>query len=504
MLDSIKNIFRTKLKDEEETVSEAFDSIKTIFKTRLEDDKETKSEQIEMNPIQEPETKIVDIQSTLNYVSLYDEHFSDVRELITTYRDMAANFEVSEALDEIENEAVVVEDDESVTLNVDRLEMSQSIKDKISEEFQTILKLLNWNMDGHNLFRHWYIDGRMYQQKVMHKNIKLGLKKIIKLNPFNTIRMKNRETGEVYYQYNHTDKKTYIIPKDGVTFTPSGILNTTQNYFISELHKSIRPLNNYRLMWDSALIYYITRAPQKRAFYIDVGNSPSSKSEEKVKKIMQNFRQRISYDSNTGKIVQQKNSIPVNEDYYFAVRGDARGTRVDTLNGDTNLLDPEIMTMYKKQLYKSLTVPFSRVDDDPGTGLYNTGDTGETTRQEIKFAKMNQKRRKRFSVMFDDLLKTQLVSKKIIAIEEWDEIKHLIFYTWKNDSYFVMLKQQDQLKKQIETATEMTDYIGKYFSNEYVRKNVFKQTDQDIEQMDKEIQEEKSDDRYTVDEEGVE
>ena len=465
------------------------------WKTKIDDDKDQKTEQKPLIPEKEPETKVVDGGSHLEYISLYNTEFSNAQDLILTYRNMSMNYEISEALDEIENDAIVIENDESVGINTERTEMSEPIQKKISDEFKGILKILDWDAKGHQLFRQWFVDSRLYQQKVMNKNPKLGLEKVILLDPFKIKRIKKKETNEVYFQYIYNKEETYLIPDDGITFTTSGIVDCTNSFWISELHKSIRPLNNLRLIEDSALIYYITRAPQKRAFYIDVGNTSTKKAEEKVKKIMQKFRQRISYDSTSGKIVQQKRSIPVNEDYYLATRGDTRGTKIETLEGDTNLLDPEILGYFKKKLYKSLALPYARVDDDAGGATINFS-SNETSAQELKLAKQTQKRRKRFSYMFDDLLKTQLISKKIITIDEWDSIKKEIYYVWKNDSYYSMLKQQEILAKQIEVATELEPFIGKYFSQDYVRKYIFKQTEEDIKLQDEEIKKEKTDERY--------
>lgn len=470
---------------------------KLPFKTKVSLDTEEKNvEQKDLTPQKEPDTKIIDFSGSINYLSMYDDsNYSDKNQLMGTYREMAQNFEISEAIDEIENEAVVVENDESISINTDRLDYSDSIKEKINEEFKTILQLLKWNTEGFGLFRQWFIDGRIYLQKVMSKNLKNGIQKIVKLDSLKVDRYKKKDTGEIFYQYKYNEDKTYIIPQDGITYTNSGITDPSHNYYISELHKSMRPLNNHRLIDDSALIYYITRAPQKRAFYIDVGNTPTAKAEEKVRKMMQKLRQRISYDSTTGKVIQQKRSIPVNEDYYFAARGDTRGTRIESIEGDTSLLDPEIMNYYKKKLYKSLGVPFSRIDDDSGS-MIDFSNTSEMSRQELKFTKQTNKRRKRFSKTFDDLLKTQLIAKKIITNDEWDKIKHSIVYVWKSDSYIAMTKQQDILSKQLDLAIEMQPYVGLYYSHDYIMTEVFKFNDETKEAMRKEIEEEKNDSFY--------
>lgn len=476
-------------------------NIKMPWKTDIDDeDEKVKTEQKPLNPENEPETKIVDGGSSYDYISLYNTEFTSAKELILTYRNMASNFEIGEAIDEIENDAVVVEDDESISINTDRTKLSEVIQKKIRVEFDIILKLLDWDSMGSRLFRRWYVDSRLYQQKVMYANPKLGLEKIILLDPLKITRIKDKKTKEVYFQYVYNKEETYLFPEDGITYTTSSLTDPSHSFWISELHKSIRPLNNLRLIEDSALIYYITRAPSKRAFYIDVGNTSSKKAEEKVKQIMQKFRQRVSYDSTTGSMTHQKRSIPVNEDYYLATRGDTRGTKIEPIAGDTNLLDPEMLSYFKKKLYKSMGVPYARVDDDT-SGTTIDYSSNETTSQELKFAKQTQKRRKRFSSMFDDLLKTQLIAKKIISIDDWQKIKQEIYYVWKNDSYYSMLKQQEILSKQIELAENIDAFVGKYFSNEYVRKVIFSQSDDDIKREDEEIKSEKTDERYQVKEE---
>ena len=474
--------------------------IKLPWTTKIEEDPEKiKTEQQPLESIQEPETKVVDIHGTINFISLYDDSFSSAKELIQTYREMSTNFEVSEALDEIENDAIVFEDNECVSLDLDNTELSENIKKKIYEEFDYILELLDWNNEANNLFKQWYIDGRLYFQNVMKSNPKLGLEKLVKLDPLIIKRMKSKKDKKIYYEYDLKDdeknEQLKIIPGEGVNFIHSGILDSTHSYYISELHKSIRPLNNLRLMEDSALIYYITRAPSKRVFYIDIGNSPTKKGEEKVKKIMNNFKNRISYDSVSGKIVQQKRSIPVNEDLWLATRGDLRGTKIDYLQGDTNLLDPEILAYYKKKFYKSMGVPYARIDEDSGASI-DFGGNAEFTRQELKMAKQTSKRRRRFSPIFLDPLKVQLISKKILTIEEWESNINKFIVNWKNDSYMTMIKQNEVLNKQIELANEIEPFIGKYFSHEYVRKKIFRQTDDVIEKYDKQIEEEKNNDKY--------
>lgn len=468
---------------------------KLPFKTKLEPEKEPKTEQESLEEIQEPDAQVIDIHKTINYMSLYDDKFSSLDELIDTYRNMAANYEISEALDEIENDAIVVEDNESVSLNLERTELSESIKKKVQKEFDEVLKLINWNTEGQSIFRQWYIDGRMYSQKVMFSDVSKGIQKVNILDTKKVRKYKDKETKEILYKYDKDSENSYILTKDSVSEVPSGIKDVDGKYWVSELHSVIRPFNNYRLIMDSALIYYITRAPQRRAFYIDIGTSPTKKGEEKIKTMMNKFSQRISYDSNSGKIIQQKRSSPIIEDYWLATRGDTRGTKIETIQGDSGLIDPEILAVFRKPLYKSLGVPYARVDEDSGSTI-DFSNTGEMTRQELKFYKKIQKLRNRFSKFFTDLLKTQLISKKIMVLADWEKIKVDIFYDWKNDSYITMTKQLDVLSKQIDIANELEQYVGKYFSHEYVRKEVFKQTQDDIEINDEQIEEESKNEKY--------
>lgn len=470
--------------------------IKLPWRTKLNTNENQKTEQEKLKPDKEPDTQLIDLQGAVNYY-LYEENFTDLDELIRTYREMATNFEINEALDEIQNEAIVFDDAECVSLNLDKVNksvLSESIKEKIQEEFINILNLLHWEFNAGKYFRNWFIDGRIYFQKVMNANPRNGIEEIIHLESLKIKRMKDKKTGDIWYQYDiKRDKNdnTYLIPKDGVTYVPSGLVDPTGSFYISELHRSIRPLNNLRLMEDSALIYYLTRAPQKRAFYIDGGSLSPSKGEEKLKKIMQKFTQRISYDSTTGKVLTQKRSIPVNEDYWLLTRGDTRGTKIETLQGDTNLLNIDVLNYYKKKLYKSLAVPFSRIDDE-NNSMVEFGNYGELSRQEVKFFKATQDRRRRFSNVFSDLLKTQIIAKKIIDVNDWKKIKNFIEYNWKNDSFFTMLKKMEVLEKQIDTANSIESFVGKYFSEDYVRKEIFNQSDKDIEIQNKQIENEKS------------
>lgn len=471
--------------------------IKLPFKTKIDNTKkedEKKFEQPSMQKIEEPETAVLEIENTLNYMSLYNDKFSNVSQLIDTYRLMLTNFEISEAVEEIENAVIVSEENRILEICTDKTEFSPQIKKRIIEEFEEVLRLLDFSNECYNIFRKWFVEGRMYFQKIMNAVHSRGIEKIVQLDNKKTQRMKSKKTGEIFYQYSKDKEKTYIIPNDAISFINSGLLDNTDSYYVSFLHKCIRPLNNLRLIEDSALVYYITRAPQKRVFYLDIMNTPPNKADEKIKELVRKLVKKISYDQTTGRITQENNSFPVNEDFYLATRGGQGGSKIDILPGDTSLLDPNILAYYKKKLYKSLCVPIARINDDNQAHL-DFGNS-DITAEELKFYKFVQKLRKLLSKLFDDVLKTQLIAKRIITIADWENNKNKLFYKWNDDSYITMIKKQDILMKQINIATDLQPFIGKVFSYEYLRKNVFEQTEADIEQNDKEIENEHKTKKY--------
>lgn len=467
-------------------------------------DKELKTDSKILPNAEEPEETEIDYNSAF-YTLDFDVRFNTIKEAIITYREVASNFEIEEAVDDIVTTAIVDDGDEIVSLDLDNIEdsmIAKATKNKIQEEFENILSLMNFKRNGANYFRRWYIDGRLWAQIILDN--KNEIKKVKLLSPLDIVRVKKDD--EYFYVYKQDERNKNLrnrfqrrdmefeegveIPEKDIAFVPSGLTDPSNNFYISYLHKSIKPLNQLRLLEDSAVIYRITRAPERRVFYIDVGKLPKPKAEQYVKNLMNKFKSSVVYDVKTGKVSQRKNVMTMLEDYYIPSRGDSKGTRVETLQGGQQLGEIDDILYFKKKLLKSLKVPVARFDDENQPAI-DFGRSGELTRAELKYNRFINRLRIDFSVFFIELLKTQLILKNIISISEFNEIKNAFNFVWATDSYFAELKQSEILKERIEVLGSINDYIGKYYSNEWIKKNVLKQTDSDIEEMQKQIDSEK-------------
>lgn len=457
---------------------------------------------------------------------------TDEFELLLTYRSLALQQEVDEAVQEICNEAIITDDMKaSVAVILDDVDLSEGIKQKIRDEFEHIMKLLKFKTEGYGVFRKWYVDGRLYYHKVVDEtSAKKGIIDIIPIDPINIklIReIKKSKDGQTdvydladineYFLYSRRpfielkagDRNTQgnqntnglKIPKDAVTHVPSGLLSADAKLVLSYLYKAIKPFNNLKLMEDSVVIYRVTRAPERRIFYVDVGNLPKGKAEQYLKDIMNRFRNKVVYDVNKGTINNRKKYQTMMEDFWLPRREGGRGTEVSTLPGGQNLGELEDVEYFKSKLYRSLNVPLSRFQQEGGA--FNIGRTTEITRDEIKFSKFISRLRKKFAGLFDDLLKTQLILKKVITFEEWDEIEQQITYDFLEDNYFQELKELEVNNDRIEALSNMVNSgaIGKYVSNDYVRRNVLRQTEAEIVEEDKKIEEEKKDPKYQEEDE---
>ena len=453
--------------------------------------KKTKEDKKEPTIIEtsEPESIPFDAQS-LAFGFDFESKIQSINDLILVYRNTAANYEVEEAIDDIVNEAIITDEKRIVNLNLDGIKnLSKNIKTKILDEFDYILRLLNFNQDGDSQFRRWYIDGRLYAFSDVGKNPKEGIKQIQIISPLDIVRIKDKTDNKYYFMYkpkNGKDKTGYKISEDVVTFVPSGITDSQDKHYISYIQRAIKPINQLRLLEDSAVIYRISRAPERRVFYIDVGKLPKNKSEEYIKKLMNRFKNKVSYDVNTGKTTQKKDVLTMLEDFYLPTSGDGKGTKVDVLPSGQQLGEIGDILYFKKKLYKSLKVPVSRIDQEDSPTV-SFGQDSETTRAELKFSKFINKQRHIFSFLFTDLLHKQLTFKNIVDETEWQELKEFIVYDWASDSYWSQIKENEILSKRIDMAGEISDYVGKYYSNEYVRKNILKQTDDEIESEDEKI-----------------
>jgi hypothetical protein len=427
-------------------------------------------------------------------------------ELVTRYREMSMQPELETAIDEIVNEAIVMDDaGHSVDLNMDELKISQGIKNRIKEEFDHILKLLNFGNMGHDIFRRWYIDGRLFYHIVINEaQPNAGIQELRYIDPRRIRKIreiqktKDPKTGmevikqqKEYYLYNergvmgaHSNLGTKIAT-DAIVNVNSGLMDAKRAMVLSYLHKAIKPLNQLRMIEDATVIYRLSRAPERRIFYIDVGNMPTIKAEQYLRDIMVKYRNKLVYDSTTGEIRDDRKHLSMLEDFWLPRREGGKGTEITTLPGGQNLGELEDVKYFEKKLYKALGVPMSRLEQNQGFSL---GRTTEITRDELKFSKFVQRLRSKFSTMFDDLLRVQLVLKMVCTEEEWQFFKEDIWYDFKKDNNFNELKEAELLTNRITNLQLIDPYVGRYYSMEWVRKNVLHLTDEDIQEIDAQIQ----------------
>lgn len=431
-------------------------------------------------------------------------------ELIKEYREISKHPEVETAIDDIVNEFVVHEDGEPpIKINLENVEdeaITDEIKEKITEEFSYILKLLRFNTKGHEIVRSWYTDAKIYFHKIPHENTKKGIKEIRKIDALRMRKIKevkktkDPESGveiiepvDDYYIYmpegSASPNTLAKITVDAITFVSSGLYDADRKTVMGYLYKAIKPINQLRMIEDAVVVYRISRAPERRIFYIDTGGLPARKAEQYVKQMMHEYRNRLVYDASTGKLRDDKRHMSMLEDFWFARREGSQGTQVETLDGGQNLGEIEDVEYFKKKLYRALNVPISRLEADTGFSL---GRSSEITRDELKFSKFIDRLRTKFNEVFYDLLGTQLILKKIITPQEWDRIRQDIHFTYARDSHFAELKDQELMTERLNVLNNMRDMIGpqKYFSREYVLKNVLKLTEEEIEEMDKQIEDE--------------
>lgn len=429
-------------------------------------------------------------------------------ELITKYREMAMTPEAERAIDEIVNEAIVMEDNRPpVNLVVDDLKYSNTLKKTIQDEFQNIVRILDFNNIGYQLFRKWYIDGRLFFHIVIDETTpEQGIKEVRYIDPrkikkIREVRKSLEKQGTTivdlltqhveYFVYNEKGLNliaptgvggTRIAP-DSICYVPSGLTDATNNGVISYLHKAIKPLNQLRMLEDALVIYRMSRAPERRIFYIDVGTLPATKAEAYVKSQISLYRNKLVYDAKTGEIRDDKKHMNMLEDIWMPRREGMKGSEVSVLKGGENLGKMDDVNYFQEKLYKSLGVPTSRLKQDG----FNIGRSTEISRDEVMFFKFIFRLRKQFSELFDTLLSTQLRLKGVINNEDWNEIRKDLYYDFQKDSYFTELKEQEVLRERLNTYIQMQEQIGRNYSKKWVRKNILMQTDEMIAQMDAEI-----------------
>jgi len=428
-------------------------------------------------------------------------------ELITRYREMSMYPECESAIDDVVNESIITDDqDEPISLNLDNLKQPESVKKRIQEEFDTILKLLDFNNMAYEIFRRWYIDGRLfYHIMVDVKNPRKGIQELRYIDPrrIRKIRQPLRRTPivgqnakliapayEEYYLYNlagmsqGTMTQGVKISKDAICYVHSGLLDARNRMVLSYLHKAIKPLNQLRMLEDAVVIYRLARAPERRIFYIDVGNLPKAKAEQYVRDMMVKHKNRLVYDADTGAVKDTRKFMTMLEDYWLPRREGGRGTEITTLPGGENLGQMEDVDYFRKKLYKSLSVPVSRLEPE---GTFSMGRSGEISRDEIKFAKFVERLRDRFTHLFDNFLEIQLLLTGVMTREEWKDMKNDIKYDFQRDNYYAEIKEQDMMNNRLAVLGIVDAYVGKYYSVEWIRKHVLRQTEEEIKEIDSQM-----------------
>ena len=443
------------------------------------------------------------------YVDIEAAARSEV-ELISKYREISIYPDCDLAIEDIVSDAIANTGDEPpITINLDKLNLSDNLKKTFRNEFDYILRLLDFNEKAHDIFKRWYIDGRLYYQKMIDtKNPKKGIlelryidpKKIRKVREVKKQRQENGveliSTIDEYYIYNEkglgyvagvaptSSANTGIkIAPDTIAFCPSGVLDLDKNIVLGHLHKAIKPVNQLKMMTDSLVIYRLARAPERRVFYIDIGNLPKLKAEQYMRDVMAKYRNKVVYDSHTGEIKDDRKFMTMLEDFWLPRREGGRGTEITTLPGGENLGQIADIEYFQKKVYQSLNVPWSRFSEQQG---FNFGRAAEINRDEIKFGKFVSRLQKKFNIIFQDILKTQLMLKGIVTEQDWEEIKEDILFEYSRDQYYDEMKDAENLRNRVDVLNQIQPYVGTYFSMSYVRKKILRMTDEDIEQIEQE------------------
>ena len=432
-------------------------------------------------------------------------------QLITRYREMASQPECERAVDDIVNEAIVgTEYDAPVSIVLDNVEeMDDQIKDRIREEFEGILGMLNFHNRAYDIFRNWYVDGRLYYHIMIDtKQPRAGIQELRFIDPrkIKKVRVEKRDnqnnvTKEIfnkkyseYFVYSAkgvtAGNQGIKIATDSIAYCHSGIMDQNNKMILSYLHKAVKPLNQLRMLEDATVIYRLARAPERRIFYIDVGNLPKAKAEQYLRDMMVKHKNKLVYDANTGEVRDDRKFLTMLEDYWLPRREGGKGTEISTLPGGQNLGEIEDVQYFQRKLYQSLNVPMSRLEAD---NSFNLGRASEITRDELKFSKFIARLRYRFSELFHILLERQLLLKGIITKQEWNDIKGQIYYDFLEDNHFSELKNAEIMRERLNTLRDIDEYVGKYYSAEWVRKNVLMQTEDEIEEINGQIDQEEPD-----------
>jgi hypothetical protein len=443
-------------------------------------------------------------------------------ELVSKYRQMSIQPECDIAVQDIINEAISMDtNDSAIEIQLDKLKVSVSIKNKIRDEFNNMLGLLDFNNEGYDIFKKWYVDGRLYYHIMIDdKNPKNGIVDLRYIDPRKIrkikepIKEKDARTGAVlyvgvneYYMYNAKglsnagSAEGVRLAPDSILYNHSGVLDSRNNLIYGHLHKAIKPLNQLRMLEDAVVIYRLARAPERRIFYIDVGNLPKVKAEQYLRDMMVKHKNKLTYDATTGEVRDDRKFMTMLEDFWLPRREGGRGTEITTLPGGQNLGEMDDVEYFKKKLYHALNVPISRLESD---NAFQIGRGSEITRDELKFSKFIDRIRGRFATMFNDLLEIQLALKGITTRDEWKAMKVAVNYEWSRDNHFTELKESEILRNRLEILADVDQHVGKYFSLSWIRKNVLQMSEEEIDKIDTEIQDEEDtgDDGDTEDDGG--
>ena len=433
------------------------------------------------------------------YLNLDGDDTKDNHALIMKYRGVAAHPEVDAAIEDLTNESIVLsEKEQPVSLALDNVDASESIKKKLREEFKGVVSMLHFNEHGHDIFRNWYIDGRLYHHLVVDEtNLKAGIQDIrpidsAKIRKVKQVKKKKDpktqadliEKIDEFYIYQEkpgTQAQGLKLHPDAISYVTSGLLDESKKRVVSHLHKALKPINQLRMMEDSLVIYRLARAPERRIFYIDVGNLPRGKAEQYLKDIMTKYRNKLVYDADTGNLKDDRKHMSMLEDFWLPRREGGRGTEISTLPGGENLGQIEDIIYFQKRLYRSLNVPLNRLEQESPS--FAIGRSTEINRDELKFQKFIDRLRQRFAHLFLGILKKQCIMKGLITEDDWNKWKNDISVDFLRDNHFAELKNTEIMRERLQTLDTVRDYVGEYFSKEWVMKNVLQFTDEDIKTM---------------------
>ena len=449
--------------------------------------------------------------------------YKNEHDLIRRYREMANHPECDSAIEDVVNEAIVSDlYDSPVEIELSNLNASDKLKSLVRQEFKNIKEILDFDRKAHEIFRNWYVDGKLAYLKVIdQKKPEEGLKDIRYIDSLKIryIRKEKKDKGDPYVKINNRQNEANVITpeleeyyiytpapnypttmmssaggnkgikiaKDAVTYCTSGLIDRNRGNVLSYMHKAIKALNQLRMIEDSLVIYRLSRAPERRIFYIDVGNLPKIKAEQYLKEVMNRYRNKLVYNAQTGEVRDDRKFMSMMEDFWLPRREGGRGTEITTLPGGQNLGELSDIEYFQKKLYRALNVPESRIASDGG---FNLGRSSEILRDELKFTKFVGRLRKRFAQMFNDLLKTQLILKNIVTPDDWEKMREHIQYDFLYDNQFSELKESELMNERLATLATIEPYIGKYYSNDYVRRKILRQTDSEILEIDEQIEQE--------------